>query len=108
MHRLLFWYFYLHKAYKHVLHTENLVLCLRAVSPSAFSQSRGDVSTNVNIAARVRALSNTLTHNLFQLTLTQYECVIMCVPKMPSAPLSLLNISSVVLLYLALGNGPVT
>lgn len=71
----------------------------------AFSQSRGDVSrsTNVNITAQVGELSNTLTHNLFQLTLTQYECVIMCISKMPSAPLSLLNIrnTSIVLPHLA-------
>lgn len=53
-----------------------------------FSQSRGDVSctTNVNTGACFGEPSNTLTHNLFQLTLIQYECMIMCILKMPSAP----------------------
>lgn len=96
------WCFHFKKDYEFVL---NPVLCLRAGSPYAFSQSRGDVSrsTNVNITAQVGELSNTLTHNLFQLTLTQYECVIMCISKMPSAPLSLLNIrnTSIVLPHLA-------
>lgn len=41
---------------------------LGASSPYASSQSRGDVSrcTNVNVAAGLGGLSNTLTHNLFR------------------------------------------
>lgn len=90
-HRTCLWPLRFNKDYK--THAEKPLLCSGASSPYASSQSRGDVSrsTNVNIAARVGELSNTLTHNLFQLTLTQCECVITCIPKMPSAPSSFLN-----------------
>lgn len=64
-HHTYLWPLRFNKDYK--THAEEPLLCSRASSPYASSQSRGDVSwsTNVNIAARVRELSNTLTHNLF-------------------------------------------
>lgn len=80
------------------LHTDtcpaNTTLCWRAALPYAFSQSRGDLSSssNVNIAACVGELSNTLTHNLFQMTLTHSESVIMRISKMPHVPEPLQNI----------------
>lgn len=71
----------------------NTPLCWRAALPYAFSQSRGDLSSssNVNIAACVGELSNTLTRNLFRMTLTQSESVIMGISKMPHVPRPLLN-----------------
>lgn len=64
-HRTCLWPLRFNKDYK--THAEKPLLCSGASSPYASSQSRGDVSrsTNVNIAARVGELSNTLMHNLF-------------------------------------------
>lgn len=83
----------------------NTTLSCRPGLPYAFSQSRDRLSSssNVNIATCVWELSNTLTHNLFQLTLTHSESVIIRISKMPDVPGRLLHFfqsSSIVLFWL--------
>lgn len=89
------------------LHTatrgDNSTLCWRAALPYAFSQSRADLSssTNVNIAGCIGELSNTLTHNLFQIRLTHSESVIMEISQNATCSLSkYVKISSIVMCLL--------